>query len=386
MPVVHWPVLPRDSIMRRMNDADRRFYRNVFCSRFKSRACKDQDVTQAEPRQSMMARNTVGRSVMGAAALLALLGAAACQKTADTAPPVMAVAQPVEDAKPAATRTPSNKSIPITVNDVPITQYDIQQRTRLMRLGGGKGSTQAAADELINETIQAQEAQRRGISVPQSQIESAYGQIAGNLKLSTSQLTQALRGEGIDADALKKRLRAQMLWSSLVQQRTQTQASVRTEDITAALLQKGDPNAMTVSEFMLQQIVFVVPSGSSSGVYAQRRREAEAFRQRYRGCDSALEQAKALRGVVVKNIGRRDSSQLQGQQGEQIQKTPAGKTASPVQIAEGIEVIGVCSVKQVQSSSAARAQVENDLYLKQAEGLGKEFMAELRKRAIIQYR
>lgn len=342
-------------------------------------------MTKAQTRESTKA-SPLSRALISAAALTALMGVAACQKVADTAPPAVSVAQPQQTEKAQVSRAPSNKSIPILVNDQPITQYDIQQRLRLMRLGGGKGSSQAAADELINETIQAQEAQRRGLSVPQSQVDGAFSQIAGNLKLSPSQLTQALRGEGIDADALKKRLRAQILWSQLVQQRTQSQAAVRNEDITAALLQKGDPSSLTVSEYMLQQIVFVVPSGSSAGVYAQRRREAEAFRQRYRGCESALEQAKALRGVVVKNIGRRDSSQLQGQQGEQIQKTSVGKTASPVQIAEGIELIGVCSVKQVQSSSAARAAVENDLYLKQAEGLGKEFMAELRKRAIIQYR
>lgn len=328
------------------------------------------------------------RSALGAVALLALLGAAGCNQTSDTAAPVVALApeQATDTPKPVTSRAPSNKSIPVLVNDVPITQFDINQRVRLMRLGGGKGGPQTATDELINETLQSLEAQRRGVAIPQAQVDSAFGQIAGNLKMSTTQLTAALRGEGIEADSLKKRLRAQMLWSALVQRRTQQQAVVKTEDITAALTEKGDPSQMTVSEFMLQQIVFVVPQGSSAGVFAQRRREAEAFRQRYKGCDSALEQAKALRGVVVKSIGRRDSSQLQGDQGEQIQKTPVGKVAPPSQIPEGIELIAVCSSKQIQSTAIARQEAENDLYLKQAEGLGKDYLAELRAKAIIEYR
>jgi hypothetical protein len=33
-----------------------------------------------------------------------------------------------------------------------------------------------------------------------------------------------------------------------------------------------------------------------------------------------------------------------------------------------------------------RADVENSLYLKQAEGLGKDYLKELRDRAIIEYR
>ena len=280
----------------------------------------------------------------------------------------------------------SNKPIPLLVNDVPITSFDISQRVKLMRLGGGKGGTQQAAEELIDETLEMLEAQRRGVRVPAGQIDAAFASIAGNLKMSTAQLTAALKGEGIEAASLRKRLEAQMAWQQLVQLRTQVKAAVRSDDITAALLEKGDPNSLTVTEYMLQQIVFVVPEGSSANLYAQRRREAEAFRQRYKGCDQALDQAKQLRGVVVKDIGRRDTSQLGGPEGEQIKKTVAGKTASPTQTGQGIELIAVCSTRDIQSTAVARAEIENELYLKQATDLGKDYLKELRDRAIIEYR
>ena len=224
------------------------------------------------------------------------------------------------------------------------------------------------------------------MSVPDKQVEGAFASIAGKLKLTPAQLTAALKGEGIEADSLKKRFRAQIAWQQLVQMRTATKATVRAEEVTAQLLQKGDPSAMTAKEFVLQQIVFVVPSGSASALYQQRRREAEAFRQRYQGCDTALDQAKQLRGVVVKDIGRRDSSQLQGPQGEEIQKTAAGKVSSPNQIDQGIELIAVCSTRDIQSTAIARAEIENQLYLKQAGDLGKDYLKELRDRAIIEYR
>src|SRR5690606_34819290 len=119
----------------------------------------------------------------------------------------------------------------------------------------------------------------------------------------------------------------------LVQRRTALKASVKREDVTAALLEKGDPQAMTIREFTLQQIVFVVPKGSSAGLFSQRKREAEAFRQRFPGCERSLDEAKKLHGVVVKDIGRRDSSQLTGPEGEAIQKVAPGKTAPAVQTA-----------------------------------------------------
>ena len=129
-----------------------------------------------------------------------------------------------------------------------------------------------------------------------------------------------------------------------------------------------------------------MPKDSSGAVYTQRRREAEAFRQRFQGCDKSLAMAKDLRGVVVKDIGRRDSTQLTGPEGEAIKKTPVGKTAPPTQFDQGIEVLAVCATRDVQSSSGARADITNDFYLKQSKDLGKDYLAELRKGSIIEYR
>jgi peptidyl-prolyl cis-trans isomerase SurA len=279
-----------------------------------------------------------------------------------------------------------DSSIAVLVNEDPITNYDITQRQKLMALGGAKSSAKLATDELIDETLEVYEARKKGVRAPDAQVDDAYAGIAQQLKLSTKQLTQALTSRGIDEATLKKRLRAQLTWQYLVQRRTQSKATVKTEDVTNALLAKGDPNQMTLNEYILQQIVFIVPQGSSPSLYAQRRREAMQFRERFKGCDSSVDQAKQLRGVVVKNIGRRDDTQLQGKEGEDIKKTPLGKTAPPYQMDQGIELIAVCSVRQVQSQAAARAEVTNDLYGKQAQNLGKDYLEELRKAAIIEYR
>jgi peptidyl-prolyl cis-trans isomerase SurA len=316
---------------------------------------------------------------------LAALTLSACENTKTGPAPGVTVATSDNFGKP--TGKPSGKSsIPILVNDVPITSFDIQQRLRLMRLGGGKATEAAAQDELINETLEMLEAQRRGVGIADAQVDAAFASIAGRLKMSPAQFSQGLASQGVDPGALKKRLKAQMTWGQLVQQRTAQKAAVKTEDIDAALSQKGDPTKLTIGEFTLQQIVFVVPSGSSAGVYTQRRNEANAFRQRFPGCDKSLDAAKSLRGVVVKDIGRRDSTQLTGPAGDAIQKTPVGKTTAPSQTDQGIELIAVCAQRSIQSTSAARNEVENDLYIKQAEGLGNDYLKELRDRAIIEYR
>jgi peptidyl-prolyl cis-trans isomerase SurA len=296
------------------------------------------------------------------------------------------LAGPAVDTTKPLVKATSNSSIPVLVNDVPITAYDINQRLRLMRLGGGKGTEQTAREELIDETLETLEGQRHGVVISQAQIDGAFAQIGSRLKMSPAALTKALGSQGIEAQSLKKRLQGQMVWQQLVQQRTIQKASVKNDEVAAVLGEKGKETAKTVNEYTLQQIIFVVPSGSPPGVYAQRRNEAAAFRQRFPGCDQSLEKAKLLRGVVVKDIGRRDSTQISGPAGEEIAKTPVGQTAAPAQTAQGVELIAVCASRAIQSTAAARTEVQNDLYIKQSADLGKDYLKELRDRAIIEYR
>lgn len=274
--------------------------------------------------------------------------------------------------------------IKVLVNGQPITSYDIAQRMAMQRISGQTPSNRTATDELINEAVQLSEARRVGISVPQAQIDEAFNNIAAQVRMPPRQFVQALAQAGVDADSLRARLRVQIAWQTLMQARMQ-RATVRQQDITAELLSRGDA-AQTMKEYRLQQIVFVVPRGSAAALYAQRRREAEAFRQRFRGCDGSLAQAGNLRGVVVRDIGRRDSTQLGGPQGQEIAKTREGRTISPFQTDQGIELLAVCEVREIRSTAAARAEIENRLLLAQGETIGKEYLDQLRERAVIQYR
>ncbi len=278
-------------------------------------------------------------------------------------------------------------TIRIKVDDQPITSYDIAQRTGLLRLSGAPGGEKAAIEELINETLQFIEAAKRGISIPEGRVDAAIAEIAQHVKMSPDQLKKALGSQGVDIVTLRRRIKAQMTWQALVQMRTQMEGgSVKGSDITSALFEENDGGKAKTTEYILQQIIFVVPKGSSSGYVSQRRREAESFRGRFPGCDKSIDMARQLKGVVVKNIGRRTSDQLAGPDGDEIKHTPAGKTTRPVQSDNGIDLIAVCSTRTIDSNAAARTEVENKLLSEQNKNLGADYLAELRKKAVIEYR
>jgi len=318
------------------------------------------------------------------AVVVAALALAACSST-QTSPPVAADATPAPT--PQVTQLPkgAGASIPIVVNGDPITQYDISQRLALVRLSGAKMTVDEAKSDLVDETLELQEAQARGLVVPQDQVDAAFASIATHLKMTAPVLVKALGAQGIQADTLKRRLKAQIAWQQLVEARTAQKAAVANSDVNA-LVSSKDPSALQIHEYVLQQIVFVVPAGSAPSVYAQRQQEATAFRQVFPGCDNSLDAAKKLRGVVVKDVGRRDSTQLSGPQGDAIAKTPVGSTAPPDRTDEGIELIAVCSSTAIASTEGARTEAANSLYAKQAEGFGKDYLKELHDHAVIEYR
>jgi peptidyl-prolyl cis-trans isomerase SurA len=280
----------------------------------------------------------------------------------------------------------ADSSIKVLVNDVAITSFDIAQRTKLMAIAREKGGAKEATDQLINEVIEIADAKKHGIVISESRVNQAYANISKNLKMTPEQLTKVLGGQGIIPETLKRRIRAQMAWGQVVQAKSRVEVSIKSSDITKALLADNQPDKLETTEYTLQQILFVVPKGSSAGYFAQRRREAEGFRLRFAGCDKSLDLAKGLKDVVVRNIGRRTANELIGTDGKEVRDTPIGKTTRPAQVDQGVALIAVCTTRSVKGDSVARSDIESKLMAEQSKDVGADYLKELRGKAIIQFR
>lgn len=277
-------------------------------------------------------------------------------------------------------------SIKVLVNNQPITTYDISQRVKLMQLAREKGGEKRAIDTLIDEELQLQEGKKRGMELSDAQVDRTYESIAQNMKLSASKLSSLLGQAGVSDKTFKRRIKAQMTWQQLVRGKMKATTAVKSTDITAAMFAKEDASNLKITEYKLQPIIFVVQTNAPAALIAQRRREAEAFRTRFTGCDQSLALAKELKGVVVKDVVRKDSGELDGPLGDSIKETAVGKVARPNQTERGFELIAVCDAKQIQSDTAVRAEVESQLMLDQNKGFGDEYLQKLRKAAVIEMR
>jgi peptidyl-prolyl cis-trans isomerase SurA len=281
----------------------------------------------------------------------------------------------------------AQSSIKATVNDQAITSYDVSQRIKLMTLFRQKTSEKVVLDNLIDEAIANQAAEARKMTPTPAQVEERYNAIAKQVKLPPAQFAKALQSAGVQPDSLRKFFKAQITWGTIMRAKARgASADVSEADIQAELTKEGvSPEQATMKEFRLQQIVFVIPKGSPPSLAGQRMGEAESFRKRFPGCDGSLALAKSLKGVVVIDIGRRDTSQIDGPLSDALKATPAGGTLKPDVTDRGVEVVAVCSVKEIQSTAGVRAEVEKKLSADQNKDLEANFKAELRKNAKIVY-
>ncbi len=198
----------------------------------------------------------------------------------------------------------AQNAIKVLVNDQPITSYDIKNRANMLRaFTRGQQGEKQALDQLIEEQLMLQEAARRNVQIPDAELDAEFAKRAKQTGMSSAQFGQAMRQSGIDPQTFRDFLRANMAWREVVRARFRATVDVTDQDVTAALADRTVEGAdRTISEYMLQQILFVVPQGAGAGIEAERRNEANAFRSRFQGCDSSLALASGRPGVVVKRL------------------------------------------------------------------------------------
>ena len=243
--------------------------------------------------------------------------------------------------------------IKAVVNGMPITSYQIRQRAaflKLRRVGGN--ATQKATDELIDEALKKQEIGRRGIAIPDEAVDEAFGRFAAENKLTREQLGQVLSRAGFSSDGFKDYIRVQMGWGQAVQAKMRSTERLSEQDVVQRMLAQGGEKPST-TEYTLQQVIFVIPDAQRSALMAQRKREAESMRSRFRSCDSTYEFAKGLRDVTVRDLGRVAQPELPPRWKKDIQATSVGR-ATPAQATErGVEFIAVCNTRNISDDKAA---------------------------------
>lgn len=281
--------------------------------------------------------------------------------------------------------SPARAQIVLYVTGQPITAYDIDQRGKLIALGGKPKSRQDVIDELIDDKVKILGAKRYNFEMSQADIDNAYANIARNAGVSADQFSKMLQSRGINPNTLKARLKADLTWNQMVRGKFGQQLTPTEKDIFEAEMRSSDEKETGV-EYTLHPITFVVPRGSPASLVETRRREAEALRQRFQSCSTGLRFARALREVVVRAPIRRNSADLSPALREILAKVEIGKVTPPEVTEGGVEVFALCERKETNADSPAKRKARDEIFQKRFQSRSEQYLKELRGQAMIEYK
>lgn len=280
------------------------------------------------------------------------------------------------------------QNIVVMVNGDPITDFDIDQRSKLDQLTTQKTpSRQEVINELIDDRVKLKEGKKYGVDPGVSDINQSFEGMAQRMRISTDQLTKSLEVKGVRPETLKARMKSEMVWTSLVRGRFKEKLMVGERDVAQAVqAQTGDKLQIEGTEYKMQPIVLIVPRGSSPTFLETRKKEAETYRSRIASCEEANSLFRSTPNATIRDSVTKTTAELPDALRKVLDDTPIGHLTAPEVTKAGIEMVVLCSRKSTMIDTPKKREIREKMYTEKYEKTQKAYLDELRKAAMIEYR
>jgi peptidyl-prolyl cis-trans isomerase SurA len=280
------------------------------------------------------------------------------------------------------------QSVAVMVNGEPITHYDIEQRSKLIALSTQKTpDRQAVINELIDEKVKIREGKKFGVDPTSADLDQSFAQMAQRMRTTPDGLSKSLESSGVRPETLKARMKAEMVWGSLIRGRYKESLQVGEKDVAAAVREKGDEKLeVEAFEYKLQPVVLLVPRGSPPSAVEARKKEAEAVRERVQSCEEANRYFKSMQNAAIRDIVTKTTADIPEVLRGLLDKTPIGHLTPPEVTKQGVEMVALCGRNPTKIDTPKKREIREKMYLEKYEAKSKSYLREVRGAAMIEYK
>jgi peptidyl-prolyl cis-trans isomerase SurA len=310
-------------------------------------------------RPSLLPRpGTLGGVVLGACLLLSVSAPAPLAQT-----PARQRGMPAPEAAPAQTPSagmpvigtplPGMRIVAVVSGDV-ITSGDVDNRARLFALSTGLPNTPDVIDrlrtqianQLIDERLRLQEAQRRKVVIPDKQIADAIHDIEQRNNMPEGALRAKLASMGVSVRTLIDQIRVQLAWTQVLKEQLADKLNISDAEIDEQMhlheAQIGKP------EYHVGEI-FIPVDDPANIADAQRFAETVIGELRSGAVFSAVaaqfsQTQSALEGG---ELGWVQPDQLDPQVASLVVEMPVGAVSNPVKVPGGFDIVTLQGKRQV---------------------------------------
>jgi peptidyl-prolyl cis-trans isomerase SurA len=158
----------------------------------------------------------------------------------------------------------------VYVNDRAITEFEVQQRVRMLELFRTPGDLEAEATKaLIEDRLRMSTAKAMQITATPDQIAAGMEEFAGRAQLNAEQFIAALGQAGVAPQTFRDFVEAGLVWREVIRQKFVGRISVSDAQVDRAIAQ-GDSTASV--RVLISELVIPAPEGQEAAVMARAKR------------------------------------------------------------------------------------------------------------------
>jgi len=238
----------------------------------------------------------------------------------------------------------------ITVNDSVITNYEIDQRARMLEVFNTPGDLGALArEQLIEDRLKLQELDRAGLRLTDETLRSEMESFADRANLEYDQFIIVLEQNGVAEQTLRDFVRVGVSWRDYVRTRFGPQAQITDTEVDRALGQRGSSGSTI--EVLLSEIIIPAPPPEA----ARARATAERIAQTTSTATFSAE-ARRVSALPSRDNGGRlgwlPISNYPAQIRALILDLAPGEVTAPIPIPNGVALFQLRDIREVPQPAA----------------------------------
>ena len=301
------------------------------------------------------------RDVVAIAASLAIVMPAMAQTVPDEDGATAASLDLPKDITIFGNADPNVRKATAIVNGTIITGTDVDQRLALVIAANGG---QVPAEErdrlrlqvlrnLIDETLQIQEAAAQKIEVSKEEVNQTFSRVATNFKHTPKDFAKYLKEKGSSESSLKRQIEGESAWRRVLSRKVEPFVNVSEEEVNAIIARlnasKGaneyrvgeiflsaSPEAMKEAQQNADRIIDQLRRGASFAAYARQFSEAST-------------------AAVGGDLGWVRAEQLPEQLATAVQQMSPGQISAPIALPGGYSVVVLVDKRQILTADARDA-------------------------------
>ena len=301
-------------------------------------------------------KTTTGRAflVLGIAAGIVSAAGAGAQDAATSGQSMQGAISIPENVTMFGKNDPNNRRPTAIVNGDIITGTDVDQRTALIL---ASSQAKVSDDEyqrlrmqvlrnLIDETLQIQEAKAQDIEVEDRDVEQTFARVAQqNFGQNTKALDAYLAKIGASSASLKHQIRGEIAWQHLLRRNVQPFVNVSEGEVRESLDRLKA--AKGTEEYRIGEIYLATTPENQAAVAENARKIVEQLKQGASFAAMARTYSEASTKVVGGDLGWIRLAQLPAELGTVAQGMSNGQLAGPVPVPGGLSIIALIDKRQV---------------------------------------